>query len=327
MEIDTRHRYDIGVVVGRFQVPELHVAHKKVMEIVMKNHKQFIILIGITNGTLCTKQNPLNFIERKLMLQEAYPNAIISYIQDRPDDKEWSLSLDKHIQCLCPTGTVCLYGGRNSFATSYKGKFSTFELDEYTDYSGTEDREEIGKEPINSIDFRKGVIYATQNRYNLTYPCVDIAIIKDSGDNRKGLQVLMGRRTEASKWKFPGGFVDIADKTFEEAAIREAQEEIGMELDKDSIKYICSSNIKDERYNGQDEKIMSTFYKIDYLFGCYEPTDVEFFDVEWIDIDIEFLNDGNVNPSHEYFFTKLVNSFKRRKNDQNRPFRKFYSFK
>ena len=49
--------YDIGVVVGRFQVPYLHQGHLDLLETVQSRHKKVIIFLGMTS-TLTTRNNP-----------------------------------------------------------------------------------------------------------------------------------------------------------------------------------------------------------------------------------------------------------------------------
>jgi len=61
-------------------------------------------------------------------------------------------------------------------------------------------------------------------RYRNPFPTVDI-IIRD-GDQI----VLIERRNEPAGWALPGGFVDYGE-TLEIAAMREAREETGLELD------------------------------------------------------------------------------------------------
>lgn len=61
-------------------------------------------------------------------------------------------------------------------------------------------------------------------RYRNPFPTVDI-IIRDDRDR----VVLIERRNEPAGWALPGGFVDYGE-TLENAAMREAREETGLEL-------------------------------------------------------------------------------------------------
>ena len=59
-------------------------------------------------------------------------------------------------------------------------------------------------------------------------PTVDIIIETESPSGEKGI-ILIFRKNEPRAWALPGGFVDYGE-TLEEAAVREAREETGMEV-------------------------------------------------------------------------------------------------
>lgn len=58
---------DIGVIVGRFQVNELHPGHLELINDVTARHKRMIVFLGVA-PVLVTRNNPLDFITRKEML-------------------------------------------------------------------------------------------------------------------------------------------------------------------------------------------------------------------------------------------------------------------
>ena len=59
----------LGVIVGRFQVPELHEGHHKLIAHVLSQHPQILILLGVT-PVLGSKRNPLDYITRERMIHE-----------------------------------------------------------------------------------------------------------------------------------------------------------------------------------------------------------------------------------------------------------------
>ena len=65
-------------------------------------------------------------------------------------------------------------------------------------------------------------------RYVSPVPTVDIIIEIEPDTGGKGI-VLIYRRNEPRAWALPGGFVDYGE-TVEEAAVREAMEETGLEV-------------------------------------------------------------------------------------------------
>ena len=152
--------YQIGVVVARFQIHELHEGHHHVIKQVTGNHKKTIIFLGVPRF-VGTKKNPLDFDTRKKMVQTHYPDSIILAIQDQSDNNRWAQELDKRIREVYPHGEVLMYGSRDSFIPHYLnggGKFQTKELEPLGTWAGTDIRKLISEEVKNSKDFRSGVI-------------------------------------------------------------------------------------------------------------------------------------------------------------------------
>ncbi len=79
-------QYDVGVIVGRFQVPDLHQAHRDLIEKVISQHQKTIIFLGLS-PCKSTRNNPLDFEARKNMILDSYPDVIVLYIDDIPCDK------------------------------------------------------------------------------------------------------------------------------------------------------------------------------------------------------------------------------------------------
>lgn len=267
-------RADIAGVVGRWQVDDLHEAHRSILDEILKHHKKVVVFIGVSEN-LGSKENPLDYPTRAAMIQEHYPNVICLPIQDKTLDAEWSKDLDRAIRTVCPVGSVLLYGGRDSFVRRYSGGFGTVELDALVHASGTEIREAVGREVIPSADFRAGVIYASANRYNRLFMVVDIAIVKDQ-------QILLGNKTgNRDDWGLPGGFVDANDKSLEHAARREAYEETG--ILPETLEYVGSFTIADRRM-GSTDTMLSACYIGRPVQAAGAIRDPEFAELKWFPI-------------------------------------------
>ncbi len=271
--------YPISVVVGRFQVHELHEAHKYLIDQVVLNHKKSIIFLGVPK-VIGTKQNPLDFGTRKKMIQSEYPDSVILSLPDNRDDNLWVKELDKRIREVFPIGNVLLYGGRDSFIPFYKngnGIFDTKELEQTTYVSGTEVRKIVSDTVKNSPDFRAGIIYNAYNQYHKVYTHVDVVILNESKDC-----ILLSRSPNEDMWKFIGGFASPKDASYEESAFRKIHEDVGMDVEITDIKYLGSMKSNDWRYKSEEDKIMSLFYECK-LSGNLKPSE-DISEVKWFPI-------------------------------------------
>ena len=293
-------KYDIGVVIGRFQVASLTDGHKVLIQEVIKNHNRVVILVGVS-VTLGTRSNPLDYISRRGLFDEFYTKDCkieIVPILDTPDDTDWSKSVERIVRSIFPIGSVCLYGGRDSFIKSYSptGVFDTHELDIIPDSVGTDIRKELAETAINSEEFRRGAIYASTNNFAKVYTTVDVAIIKEN-------TVLMGNKIGHKDLHFIGGFVDPTDLSFEDAALRELHEEVVLEVDNSKIKYIGSTQIQDWRYK-KEEKVITSFYTVPYIFGTPVPKEPEFNKFKWVTLNKSELY--SINHAHKGLFNILL---------------------
>jgi bifunctional NMN adenylyltransferase/nudix hydrolase len=296
--------YPIGALVGRFQVHELHEAHKYLIDQVAKNHKKVVLFLGVPK-VVGTKKNPLDFDSRKRMIQHYYPDIVILALPDFGDDRRWSSELDKRVKEVYPIGDILLYGGRDSFIPYYKkggGQFDCEELNEYgTFVSGTEVRKMVSEEVKDSVDFRAGVIYQSYNQYPKVHPCVDVAIT----DNDK---VLLAKRPYEDSWRFIGGFSRPTDSSYEHTARRKVSEDAGKNLSITNLTYIGSVQVPDWRYQSEEDKIMSVLFKTTKGWGRIEPSDdvseLKFF-------NIEDLNEEMMVNEHKILMTMFLEDLKK----------------
>lgn len=247
--------YDVGVIVGRFQVPFLHDGHKELIQTVNDRHQKLVIILGVS-VTWNTVNNPLDFETRKQMVLEFAPNAIVLPIKDCGDDDVWSKKLDGIIRdVLSPIQTVVLYGSRDSFIQSYVGSLPTFELVQRGYQSGTEVRNSVRHSAVGSEDFRRGVIWASANRYPTVFTCVDVVIFTP---NYKQIW-LGGKNSDKGLWRLVGGFADIDSINFEQDAYREVYEETGMGITS-KLQYVGSFTVDDWRYSKEPDCIRTLLF-------------------------------------------------------------------
>jgi bifunctional NMN adenylyltransferase/nudix hydrolase len=284
----------LSIVVGRFQSDTVCYALDSFIRGLGYDSK-VILLVGLSR-VLATKENPLDFETRKLMLMDAYPQAEVGYIKDHRDDAVWSQNLDEQVNRLkkkYKAENVIIYGGTETFLNTYNGEFPTDEIPMEKYVNEKLERQKIKSSVKGTADFRRGVIWAVENQYPKVYPTVDVIIVKD------GNNIVLGRKPGEEKLRFIGGFIDPRE-TAEDAAVREAKEETG--LDVNIRQYFGTHVVSDWRYQGTDN-IMTIAFICDIVGGSFSPGD----DIE----ELRLINPFTTNPDyiveeHQPLFLKLL---------------------
>lgn len=293
----------IGVVIGRFQIHELHEAHIELIKTVQSKHENVIVFLGCA-ASAPERKNPLPYRSRELMMIETFQSGVtILPIVDKEFDEDWSRQLDSKIAEIYPGKKAILYGSRDSFRPHYKGRHQTVELESKTMISGTEIRKDISDKFLSDSKWRAGVISGLHNSYDKVYPTVDVAIWKETENI-----FLFGRKPHQTKKRFIGGFADVEDLSMEHAGKREVREETKCTVD--GLEYIGSFQVDDWRYRRVDDKIMTTFYLGYFIQGPVAPADdiAELYWMKLEDVTEDWLVDEHHPLLHklkEYMAKKL----------------------
>ncbi len=286
-------KFDVGVIVGRFQVHKLHEAHIDLIEDVSRRHPKVIIFLGVP-PTLATRDNPLDFETRKMMIVTRFPKVIVLPVNDHSNDVNWSKNLDRSIGTVIPaTQSVVLYGGRDSFKPHYHGRFPVLEFENEGYFSGTESRREASIVNRDSEDFRAGVISGVYNQFPKVFTTVDIAIFNKS-------QILLAQKEGESLLRFVGGFAEPDSECFEDDAAREVQEETGLEVSRPI--YVGSKKVEDWRYRKCPDKVKTILFLCDYIFGAAEAKD-DIVGVKWV--EFQSLKESDIVLEHRHLFAML----------------------
>lgn len=116
-------------------------------------------------------------------------------------------------------------------------------------------------------------------------------------------EILLIKRTDNGTWGIPGGSCELGE-TFEDAAIREAYEETGLEIKNLSLFDVFSGETMHHVYPNGDEVynavciFETSNYSGELTADQMESSDVRFFDL------IELPE--NINPPDKYIFDKYL---------------------
>ena len=257
MDIDTHRK--VGVIVARFQVPELHAGHRWLLSEVFKRHHDVLIALG-ARKSVRNRLYPLTFEEREIMIRQAFPEqtCAVKPVYDHPfSHVEWSTQLDVLIKETFPGQEAILYGSRGSFIPKYAGSFPTCELVSTLPDNGTAHRETLVFP--HTRDARAAIIYEMQHRHPFMYSTSDLAIIKRVGER----VLLIGKKQHHGLLSFPGGHAEKSDGNGIMVAEREGLEEV-LGVTFGPLTYLGTVGIDDPRYRGTPDGVMTTFYRADY---------------------------------------------------------------
>ena len=291
-----------GVIIARFQTPYLHDGHKYLLDEIRSKHNKVVVVLGVS-PVKGSRRNPFDFYIREKLLKHYAPELVILPLSDHPSDSVWSHHLDALLQNTFPLESFILYGSRDCFIPYYSGRWQVVALPGLGEHSATNIRNENSDKVLDSTDFRMGINYAYQNTYAKIYPTVDIAVLKENNT-----QVLLGKKPNATQWRFPGGFADPTDETYEVAARRELQEECG-DIEVSTMQYVGSARIDDWRYRSEADKIMTILFKTQWVFGNAQAHD-DLKELAWIDVHElpAMLQKDTITKEHYVLVHMLLNN-------------------
>jgi hypothetical protein len=129
-----------AVIIGRFQVPYLHLGHIYLIAYALQKYGDAVILLG--TGGMRDERNPYSATHREDIIHRIFPKVPVYILWDKPGkDKEWSDQIFEILDLHNVYNPVLLHS-RDSFRDHYKGYLPLEEIPELPGYSGTELRKQ-----------------------------------------------------------------------------------------------------------------------------------------------------------------------------------------
>lgn len=250
----------VGIIVGRFQTPELTESMIKLMNSVYETHINTACFLK-THPVPGHRSNPLSFVSRRQMIQTAFPNMFVAPIMDMSVSKRWVDTLISEVRKYYPLYKVHLYFTDGRDLAFYKEvrpwPADQLDIDGLITYDFLS---AVNVTSRSSDDFRRGVMYGIANQYTKTLSTVDIGIIRTMGGKD---HVLWGRKPNETLRRLIGGFEEPNETmgtTAEEDAAREVLEETNLVVKPEQLFYIARMNVNDWRYIGSGDQIRTTLF-------------------------------------------------------------------
>lgn len=285
----------LAVIMGRFQNEDICLIMDEFIKKCLSTNDKVLILLGLS-PVVATKENPLDFETRKLMLQQAYPDVGIAYVKDNKSDEKWVADIDTQVSSYISKHRIddaVIYGGQYTFYKFYNGLYTKDIIPQEIYVNNELQAKKVASNVKATADFRAGVIWATRNQYPKVYPTVDIAVMDND-------QLLLARKPDEDKLRFIGGFVDPNEK-FEDAAKREVMEEANITVD--NLQWMGTFPIDDFRYLREVDKITTTFFVADYVDGIPRAQD-DIAEIRWVNLNE--IDEDDIVPNHRELFNTLV---------------------
>ncbi len=269
---------NIGAVIGKFQVDALSEGHLFLINMALKNHRHVIVFLGIDPNT-GTKANPLDYSTRERMIKAKFPDVTCLPLEDKRTDKVWSYQIDASLKKALPkVSSATIYSGKSSFISRYKGIYKVIEADSGLNYiNAPQKRSDIGKVVFDSVEWRKGIIHATQQVKTSLKPAVLLVCV-----NREKGSIFLKKHVDDKKWSLPGGVLGSGHTSFEHAAkyffnVWTSQH---YDANKNLLTYHSSGKVKLWHFKTSDEIIpLAVLMRLE----CYENTlcTIENYKTEW----------------------------------------------
>lgn len=154
LRLETENGRSVGVLIGRFQTPALHDGHKALLRYVLGVRDEVCILVGVAPEQ--GLKNPLPYPAVEQMIRGEFQDDFtdrrlhIHPLRDVPgEDLQWSHQIDTFLQLLFPDQPLTLYSGRDSYKSSYHGRFRP--VVDWYGYDGNVNASKVREEIVTGV--------------------------------------------------------------------------------------------------------------------------------------------------------------------------------
>lgn len=234
----------LGVLIGRFQVPEMHEGHRFIVKRMQEQCDEVLILFGSANRARSVK-NPFTYKERTTAAHNLFPGVWTAPLNDYLyNDSQWMADVAATIALMqAEIKHVCRYDqelkivlyGHHKDGNDYLKWFPQYEyvnINSDIDVSGTEVRNSFMHMLPENV--QADAAYFIKERITFKdYPYPDSLNIccADAVVECLGHILLIKRKFTpgAGSWALPGGHKNT-NETFLQCALRELKEETNLRI-------------------------------------------------------------------------------------------------
>lgn len=256
---------------------------------------QFTAMYLSTSPIPGNREQPLSYVMRRMMVHEHFPSLFIAPLIDMARQTKWVEKVETMIRESFPLLSVHIYGSADvvDMYKNHGGRIPVSPLEGPDPTAAIANARTIMP---NSVDFRKGVFYATNHRFRHVVSTVDGAILK-------GDMVLLGRKPHEDEWRFMGGFTEPTSETDEEDLSREAIEEFNIKVKPEDWYYLGRVAVKDWRVVGTGDAIRTGFY-VAFEYEGEPVAGDDLAEVKWVNIALD-ARDVPLVPEHHHLWLRL----------------------
>lgn len=232
----------LGVLIGRFQVPQMHEGHRFIIHRMLEQCDEVLILFGSANRTRSVK-NPFTYRERQQATLQLFPTVLTAPLNDYMyNDSQWmadvAATINQVVENVCvdhqENFEVLLYGHHKD-GNDYLNWFPQYEyvnINSDIDISGTEVRNSFMHLLPDNVQADAAYFAKERETFkNYPYPaslniCCGDAVVECLG------HILLIKRKftpGAGNWALPGGHKNT-NETFLQCALRELIEETNIRV-------------------------------------------------------------------------------------------------